>query len=130
MFFIQFVKTDFRSELDSRAQNRDELIWNKTLDNLEDTDAIFSEAGMLKQLPRMNQGGVVSRVMAHTPVAEPFANGETIVDTFIAVFLPRFLAPNKKKAGGRENYQRFTGFEIRPGTSINISPLGEMWANF
>jgi len=130
VFFIQFVKTDFRSELDSRAQNRDELIWNKTLDNLEDTDAIFSEAGMLKQLPRMNQGGVVSRVMAHTPVAEPFANGETIVDTFIAVFLPRFLAPNKKKAGGRENYQRFTGFEIRPGTSINISPLGEMWANF
>ncbi|MFT5336078.1 MAG: hypothetical protein ACI9YL_000070 [Luteibaculaceae bacterium] len=131
VFFIQFVKSDLRSAAgEGRPETMEELIWEQTLSNLGKSDALFSKAGFLKQLPRFNQGGVISRVMAHTPKKEAFAFGETLKATFEAVLLPRFLAPNKKKAGGKENYERFTGFEIRPGTSINISPLGEMWANF
>ncbi|MFN9036730.1 MAG: hypothetical protein ACK5YO_10575, partial [Planctomyces sp.] len=38
--------------------------------------------------------------------------------------------PDKKTAGGRENFRRFTGLEIADSTSMGISPLGEAYANF
>ena len=68
--------------------------------------------------------------MSHTPSVEPFADGETIINALEASLLPRFLAPNKAKAGGQENFERFTGRNLEKGTSMNLSPLGEAYANF
>jgi hypothetical protein len=79
---------------------------------------------------RLNQGWIISAVMEHVPAGEPFAEGETIKDAIISAFMPRFLFPDKKMAGGRENFRRFTGLPIADETSMGISPLGEAYANF
>jgi hypothetical protein len=79
---------------------------------------------------RLNQGWIISAVMDHVPANEPFAEGETIKDAVVSAFLPRFLFPEKKEAGGRENFRRFTGLPIADETSMGISPLGEAYANF
>jgi hypothetical protein len=79
---------------------------------------------------RLNQGWIISAVMDNVPSGEPFAEGETIKDAVISAFMPRFLFPDKKQAGGRENFRRFTGLPIGDGTSMGISPLGEAYANF
>lgn len=79
---------------------------------------------------RINQGWIISAVLHHVPEGEPFAGGETIKDAIVASTMPRFLAPNKKKAGGQENFRRFTGLPLANTTSMGISPLGEAYANF
>lgn len=79
---------------------------------------------------RLNQGWIISAVMKNVPENEPFAEGETISDAIEASLLPRFMAPDKKIAGGRENFLRFTGLKLGAGTAMAISPLGEGYANF
>ncbi|MCF6243135.1 MAG: hypothetical protein L3J74_17570, partial [Bacteroidales bacterium] len=81
-------------------------------------------------IDRINQGWIVARIMSHVPRYEPFANGETIVTGIRASLIPRFLDPNKPKAGGRNYFTRFTGKLISDNTSMGLSPLGEAYANF
>lgn len=98
------------------------------------TNATFGLVGdkgnLSARVTRANQGAIVTWVMAYTPQVEPFAEGKTIKDAVIASIFPRFLMQNKAKAGGRESFERFTGIKLNRNTSINISLLGEAWANF
>lgn len=79
---------------------------------------------------RLNQGWIISSIMNHVPDKEDYANGETIKEAIYAAIVPRLLDPNKKTAGGRENFRRFTGQEIGEGTSMGISLAGEGYANY
>jgi hypothetical protein len=79
---------------------------------------------------RLNQGWIISAVMDHVPESEPFAGGTTITEGITASILPRILAPGKKRAGGRENFERFTGQKLAENTSMGISLAGEGYANY
>lgn len=79
---------------------------------------------------RYNQGWIINRVMAFVPEVEPFANGSTLTDSAVAALLPRFLAPDKVSAGGREYMLRFAGVEMNEATAMNLGYAGEMYANF
>ncbi|MGV8828598.1 MAG: hypothetical protein ACWA6U_09780 [Breznakibacter sp.] len=79
---------------------------------------------------RLNQGWIISAIMHHVPQKEPFAGGGTVSEAITSSLLPRFLAPDKKKAGGQENFERFTGLKLNQGTSMGISIVGEGWANY
>jgi len=81
-------------------------------------------------IDRINQGWIVARIMRYTPYFEPFAGGETILTGIRASLIPRFLDTDKLKAGGRDNFTRFTGKLISETTSMGLSPLGEAYANF
>ncbi len=79
---------------------------------------------------RLNQGWIISAIMNHVPESQPFVNGATISEAITASLLPRIIAPNKKKAGGQENFEKFTGLELGENTSMGISLVGEGWANY
>lgn len=100
------------------------------IENIEDPSYIFSDVNIKATITRINQGWIIARIMNHTPAIEPFAKGETILEGLEATLLPRIIAPNKAKAGGHENFERFTGKELLKGTSMGLSPLGEAYANF
>ena len=85
---------------------------------------------MSNVIARLNQGWIISAVIRNVPKSEDYANGETLVDALFGAFVPRFLAPDKVKAGGQVNFRRFTGMNIADSTSMAISPLGEAYANF
>lgn len=91
---------------------------------------IFSSDNLLYNLARLNQGGVIGRVMAWVPSREPYANGETITVAVRSALVPRLFDPNKARAGGFDNYKRFTGYDLVGATSINLGIAGEMYANF
>jgi hypothetical protein len=78
----------------------------------------------------MNQGYLISKAMNYVPRVEPYANGETIIRSFAAVLVPRFLWPDKPEAGGHENLARFLGIKKRLSYSMNIGPYGEAYGNF
>ncbi len=127
IFGIQSVKNNYRSAL-----NRGDTpsLLSLMRDNLKPGGLAWEEGALSNALVRLNQGWIVSAVMHHVPESEPFAAGETVKNAVVSSLLPRFLAPDKKGAEGRENFRRFTGLEIAESTTMAISPLGEAYANF
>lgn len=78
---------------------------------------------------RLNQGFHVTRAMTYTPSVEPYAYGETIFLSLVASFVPRIFWADKPKAGGKENYFRFTGIRLNR-VSMNIGQIGDAYVNF
>lgn len=79
---------------------------------------------------RLNQGWIISAVMHNVPSRVGYANGATIFESLEAAALPRFLNPNKLKAGGIKNFEKYTGLPLAKGTSMGISIIGEAYVNF
>ena len=79
---------------------------------------------------RINQGWIISSIMDMVPKWVPHADGETVLVAVKASLLPRFLYPDKPRAGGKENYEKYSGFELQRSTSMGISLLGEGYINF
>jgi hypothetical protein len=106
------------------------LLGNELASGAADPTGTFSGDPLTRMVTRLNQGWIIARVMVWTPTSEPFAHGETIMTALRAAVLPRFLDPNKYTAGGAVNFPRFTGLTLVRATSMNLSPAGEMYANF
>lgn len=78
---------------------------------------------------RLNQGANMSLALAHVPARQAFVRGETIREALWSTLVPRFLWPEKPKAGGVEKVRRFMG--LGPlNYSINIGIVGEGYVNF
>jgi hypothetical protein len=127
------IKLDYRSQLlenpDLTIDARLEALGHALGNQIEEPLGPFSGRSLSHTVARVNQGWIISRTMYWTPTREPFANGETLVEALRAVLIPRVIDPNKYTAGG-SNLSRFTGIPLRGGTSMNLSPVGEMYANF
>lgn len=126
VFAIQVVKQDYRERL--RAGDRPSLVL-MAIDYLSPSGKAWDQDVLSLALVRLNQGWIVSAVISNVPANVPHAQGETIVDAFVAL-VPRFLLPTKVTAGGRDNFRKFTGLEIGESTSMCICVLGEAYANF
>lgn len=127
VFGIQSVKNHYRAAL--KRGDTPSLV-SLMRDHMQPGGLAWEEGALSNTMVRLNQGWIVSAVMNHVPQGEPFAQGETVKDAFVSALLPRFLAPDKKGATGRENFRRFTGLEIGESTTMAISPLGEVYVNF
>lgn len=129
---IQSIKFYFRAELGQYADSfgRAELFTQMVTEELKTGNKVFTYNNYDAAIDRINQGWIVARIMRYTPYYEPFAEGETIISGIEASLLPRFLNPDKAKAGGRDNFERFTGKKLSDNTSMGLSPLGEAYANF
>lgn len=127
VFTIQLIKADYRAkvwggqEASLIATAYEKIVVKQDFINPESLRA----AGM-----RINQGWIISAVMRHVPIAEPYAEGSTIKEAVISSLFPRFILKNKAQAGGQENFTRFTGLYLEAGTSMGISILGEGYANY
>ncbi|MEI6784180.1 MAG: hypothetical protein WCQ21_25085 [Verrucomicrobiota bacterium] len=95
----------------------------------------LSDAEISHLIERQSHGWIVNQVMLRVPHFEPYANGQTIWVALEAAALPRFLAPDKYRAGG-EYFERFTGMSLidpdtgARNTSMNLGFSGEFYANF
>ena len=130
-FLLQSIKGELRSQLGNMTTGERVMLFTELIQDsveggsLEDEETLTEMASV-----RLNQGWIISAILDNMPANEPFADGETIVEAFKSSLLPRFLYPEKKKAGGQENFRRFTGLPIRDDTSMGTSVIGEAYANF
>jgi hypothetical protein len=131
LVLIQTVKHEYRKILYSgKASSTIGAFGGIVSEKAEAEGAFTSEANINNMVSRINQGWIIAKIMYYVPAFEPYANGETIEDAISAALLPRFLNPNKAISGGREYFMRFTGRNLEKGTSMNISILGEAYANY
>jgi len=132
-FLIQSVKSEYRQLTwaeENTEKSKTSIFSDLVSQRFSRTDLLTSEENINNIIGRINQGWIISRVMSHVPLYESFARGETIMDGIKATLLPRFIYANKTKAGGRKNFERFTGRKLVGATSMNLSVLGEAYANF
>lgn len=128
---IQTVKREYRDNIWTQGEKGGVSTFRKAFDKKSDELSSDELDGPIEDIViRLNQGWIISKIQHHVPSYERHAQGSTIKDAVIASFLPRFLFPDKKKAGGRENFMRFTGLELTSRTSMGISLLGEGYANY
>lgn len=132
IFLIQIAKSEYRKIIwsGSFTGSHSEVFTTMIGKELITEPGTDGESNFHNLVIRMNQGWIISRIMYHIPVYEEHAEGETIEEAIYASLLPRFLNPNKKKAGGQENFERFTGYQLMSGTSMGTSVVGEAYANY
>ena len=127
---IQTIKHSFREAISEGTGSGVGLFADLVQEEVLSSDYATSESNLSAMVTRINQGWIIARIMSWTPSREPFANGETIEIAIKSAFMPRFLFPDKVKAGGRTYFTRFTGKDISDNTSMGLSLLGEAYANY
>jgi len=127
------AKKDYRTFIDEQKDSvgfsDKALLFSSLFIDNASFKVLSSKANISNRVTRANQGALVTWVMDYTPRVQNFGNGETIKESIIAAIFPRFLMPNKAEAGGKVSFERYTGRKLK-GTSMNLSLLGEGWANF
>ena len=127
---IQVLKSDYRSALSSGEQAGIET-FNKAYEEKQNEDqGIFSIKNLGSASVRINQGFIVSYIMKTIPAKMPFEDGEEMRKVFEAAILPRFLAPDKLRAGDKAIFTKYTGLQLKEGTSMGLSSLGDAYINF
>jgi len=134
VFTIQYIKEDYREVVwENKIQgNTDKLAFASELaqEKLSTDSEIEKQDKLQEMVDRINQGWIIARIMYVVPQYEPFAEGETISEGLKAALLPRLLAPDKVKTGGQEYFPRFTGMKLIGSTSMDLSIIGEAYANY
>ena len=132
ILLVQSTKEEYRmATWYASSSKTNSEIYNEIIMSRLSTPSILLESGSMENAAaRLNQGWIIARIMNHMPEKQPFVRGETIESALIASLLPRFLAPEKVKAGGRANFEKFTGTPLPETTSMDISLVGEGYANF
>lgn len=131
---IQTVKGSYRAvtwKNAGRQTEKNTVIFQNLIEERVN-NASFSLMNMEFYYPmigRMNQGYHVTMAQRHTPAVEPFCYGETFGIAVLSAIVPRILWHDKPEAGGRINYERFTGYKLE-SVSMNIGQLGDAYVNF
>ena len=131
-----FVRDDFSTTPEDLTSGGDLLIkpvrWVSYMgQSLGRTVALnFDPEFVADMAVRYNQGWIINRVMVVVPAVQPFAEGATIMEAAQSAVLPRFIAPEKATAGGREKMLTYANIDLNERTAMNLGYAGEMYANF
>ena len=130
VFVLQASKDLYREKLREEGPGDYTEKFLSAVDERLAADEFERSGNVERVVVRINQGWIVSRIMQRVPAYVPYAEGATVVTALKASILPRVLFPDKPIAGGKANYERYTGFWLQSSTSMGISLLGEAYINF
>ena len=127
---IQQLKGVYREATQFQGKEGNLDVFGDVYQQQSDKTGFFDKASLAKSNVRINQGFIVTYILRNVPTNEPHANGTEFYQIVEAAFLPRFLAPNKLKAGDNSLFTKYSGIPLREGTSMSLSALGDGYINF
>ena len=89
------------------------------------SENLFGETNLLSTLSRSNQAWIFASTVDNMDRNKNFQGLNNVSRYLEAVFLPRFLAPNKITSGNQEIFNQFSGSYINNSTS-----MGDLTATF
>jgi hypothetical protein len=125
---IQQLKGAYRSALGSGKEGGVETfvqVYERQNDR-----GIFSLGGLAPSAVRINQGFILTHVMKTVPTKVPYSEGTELGQVIEAAVLPRIIAPNKLVAGDRQLFNKYTGLQVREGTSMGLGSMSDGYINF
>lgn len=129
---LQAAKADYRDQIRLNPEKAGiaALIESMTANSIFSENESYSPVNEMGQLnARLNQGWIISSVMAYVPSSHEFENGRTIINAISDSFVPRFLL-EKRAVRVSDGFRSYTGLFVNQKTSFGISILGEAWVNF
>jgi hypothetical protein len=126
---IQQIKGVYRAATGQGEEAGVETL-QKVYEEGEEQNSLFGFKSLASSNVRINQGFIITNIMQNIPAKVPFSNGAELGQILEAAFLPRVLAPNKLNAGDRTIFTKYSGLNIRRGTSMGLSSVGDGYINF
>jgi len=127
---IQQLKGVYREATQFQGKEGNLDVFGEVYETQNESGSLFDKASLAKSNVRINQGFIVTYILTHVPARQPYANGEQLYKILEAAFLPRFLAPDKLKAGDNSLFTKYSGIPLREHTSMSLSSLGDGYVNF
>ena len=128
---IQVMKGVYRDVLGGEAGKGGLETFAKLAQEQNELDeGLFGFRKLAASNVRINQGFIITNIMITVPNRVPFQNGAQMYEVFEAAILPRIIAPNKLKAGDRSTFTKYSGINLRQGTSMGLSSVGDAYINF
>jgi hypothetical protein len=127
---IQVLKASYRSATRGGLEEAGIETFSNLYEKQNENGGLFSAAKLAPATVRINQGFIITNIMVNVPARIPFSNGEEMYQLFEAAILPRILAPNKLNAGDRTIFMKYSGLQIRVGTTMGLSSLGDAYLNY
>jgi hypothetical protein len=87
---------------------------------MDNEEGVFSSSNTTGSLTRANQAWIFASTVNRMKYVQDYQGVEIIGKYAEAAFLPRFIAPNKLKAGDKEIFNRFSGHRVTSGTSMGL----------
>ncbi|GAB4034199.1 hypothetical protein [Spirosoma gilvum] len=133
LLLIQSIKGEYRHRTWGHVRTERSadpaLMADLVVNRLTHPEKLLNAAQFFRSFVRFNQGIMIGSAMTKVPVYEDYADGEVLL-SFLSPFVPRFIWASKPLAGGFENIRRYTSLPQFDNTSMNLSPIGEGYANF
>ncbi|MDB5280371.1 MAG: hypothetical protein JWR61_5326 [Ferruginibacter sp.] len=126
---IQQLKGDYRKSAWGEGNSGLDA-FEKVYDSKQEKNGIFDFGSLAQSNVRINQGFIITNVMKNVPERVPYAEGAELYQILEAAFLPRILAPNKLNAGDRTIFMKYSGMQLKQGTSMGLSSVGDAYINF
>lgn len=127
---IQLLKGDYRTKIAGNQKGAGIETFAKLAQKKNSESGIFNLKKLAEQNVRINQGFIITNIMSIVPEKIPFSNGQELLLLLKAAFLPRFLSPDKLKAGDKSLFTKYSGIELSEGTSMALGSLGDAYVNF
>ena len=126
---IQQLKGSYR-EATWKGQEAGAETFQKVYEAGKENNTLFNFKSLAESNVRINQGFIVTNIMKTVPSRIPYSNGAELWQILESAILPRFLAPSKLNAGDRTLFTKYSGINIRQGTSMALSSVGDAYINF
>ena len=127
---IQVLKGAYRSATGAGGEEGGIETASKVFEKQNEQHSIFSFENIAPSNVRINQGFIITNIMKTVPERIPFSEGEEMYQIMEAAIMPRILAPNKLTAGDRSIFTKYSGIQLRAGTSMGLSSLGDAYVNY
>lgn len=120
-FVIQVAKSEYRSQRGSNQEASGlSLFQDAVQKNVESDEGLFSSSNATGSMTRANQAWIFASTVNRMNYFQDYQGVALLGEYAKAAFLPRFLAPDKMKAGDKTIFNRFSGHRINTGTSMGL----------
>lgn len=120
-FIIQVTKSEYRSQLGSNREGAGLALFQEAVEkNMQSEEGLFSTTNTTGSMTRANQAWILASTVNRMDHHQDFQGVALLGEYAKAAFLPRFLAPDKMKAGDKKIFNKFSGHMVNSGTSMGL----------
>lgn len=121
VYVLQIVKADYRSQIGGNSEEAGLSTFQEAVEkNANSDEGLFTTSKATNSLTRVNQAWIFASTVNRMIQIQDYQGIDLIGKYAEAAFLPRFLAPDKLRAGDKEIFNRFSGHRVNSGTSMGL----------
>jgi hypothetical protein len=129
--FIQSIKAGLRERTwDGSEAVSFELVEALNSENVSENKGFLNKDALGPQVNRINQGWILASTINNVPANEPHSNGALTTEYLFSAFMPRFLAPNKLRAGDQAIFNKYSGHSISDATAMGLGLFSDAYVEF